>query len=141
MTKKRKYLKHKRALKRALNEVDAELGGFEPTITDIEKWFDILNKGAFKGEVRKPEFVIRRYMKKANGDGQWGEAQGWIDEETNEILLLVYLTHKYPNEKMLINTIAHEMVHLYTFQQDGSMNHGRVFKRWAHIFKKLDIRL
>jgi hypothetical protein len=133
--KKLKTLRHKIALKKALNDADLDIGDFRPEMKHVELWFKLINNAVFKGELQEPDyFEIRRRH------GKWGEVEVNPDKEGIPIITLC-LTDRYDTEQMFINTLCHEMVHVSQYQLQGMMDHGRYFKRYQAIFKKYNIEL
>ena len=55
----------------------------------------------------------------------------------------IELHNKYPMWKDFIETLAHEMVHLYQMQvwKDPRSNHNANFYSWRKTFKDLNFRL
>jgi hypothetical protein len=138
MPRSTKYLKHKKAMKRALAGIDIGDNPYSTTQEAVDHWFGIFNKGMFKGRIPTPKVRIVRGLRKRS-DNSWGEAECWSDN--NRMIFVLRLNHQYPNEKFFCETVAHEMVHFWQFMQDTAMNHGRSFKRWSNIFKKTGLRL
>ena len=55
----------------------------------------------------------------------------------------IELHNKFPTWKDFIETLAHEMVHLYQFQvwKDPYSNHNANFYSWKNYFKQHNLRL
>ncbi len=126
MTKKK--LKHKKAFKRALDDLD--VGSFVSTQDETLKWFNLLNHAVFGGKVPLPQFNIKsiRY-------------QAWCSAYDKAPFFKITLRTRYRCEKHFVQAIAHEMVHVIQYIETDDMNHGPYFKAWKEQFKKLAIKL
>ena len=124
MTKKK--LKHRKAFKRALYDLDT--GEYITTHEETLKWFNLLNQAVFDEQVPLPFFDIKRM-----------NYQGWCTAYENGFKIT--LRKRYRCEKHLLQAIAHEMVHILQYIETDDMDHGPYFKSWKEHFKKLDVKL
>lgn len=113
---------------------------FVATKQDVEMIWDALNRAIFRGVLVKPEKFIMVYDEDWP---YWGECEGlqrghrYGPHYTKAIRL-----HKYwPNAKKFINTLAHEMVHQYEWEQQGTMSHGKTFFAWEERLREYGIPL
>jgi len=131
----------------------AGIKNHRPTIAQVQSWFNILNRGLFNSRLSMPEFELRRL---ADCSGQciclW---DGRKIETVNEralpvdqlphlgINFRIELRQKYDTWKDFIETLAHEMVHLYqmTIDRDVYSNHNANFYRWRDKFKQFGLGL
>jgi hypothetical protein len=60
---------------------------------------------------------------------------------------LLSMTNRFPNKKIFIEVLAHEMVHLFQFLHASppfsyrSVSHGKTFHAWKSTFEKHGLRL
>ena len=139
-------LRVKKALDRRKN-----IKKFTPTIEQCHSWFRILNRGMFGSNLIVPEFNVRRMIY------DWGLCVAdWDNRKCragrfNQRLIpyhvpiknKIELHNKYPTWKDFIETLAHEMVHLYQMQvwKDPYSNHNSNFYSWRNYFKLHGLRL
>ena len=125
--------------------------GFKPTEQQAYQWFRIINRGLFNS--RLPMIPI--YVKKLHKD--WGRCvANWDNRKTPkgkfdqrvipyhiDVDYYIELHCKFPKWKDFIETLAHEMVHLYQMQvmEDPYSNHNNNFYSFRSKFKRLGLRL
>jgi len=139
-------LRVKKALDRRKN-----VKHFSPTIEQCQSWFRILNRGMFGRNLIAPVFRVRRMIY------DWGLCiADWDNRKCragtfNQRLIpyhvpikyKIELHNKFPRWKDFIETLAHEMVHLYQMQvwKDPYSNHNANFYSWKNYFKQHNLRL
>jgi len=139
-------LRVKRALARRKN-----IKHFTPTVEQCQSWFRILNRGMFGRNLTEPTLVVRRMIY------DWGLCiadwdnrkcrKGTFDQRVIPyhvpINYRIELHNKFPRWKDFIETLAHEMVHLYQMQvwKDPYSNHNSNFYSWKNYFKQHNLRL
>ena len=152
--KKKKYSQRK-ALKIKLENTltrRKNITGFKPTEQQTYHWFKIINKGLFNS--RLP--IVPIYVKKLVGD--WGRCgadwdnrkcrKGTYDQRVIpyskcEIKFALEIHCKFPMWRDFIETLAHEMVHLYqmTVLQDPYSNHNANFFAFRNKFRLAGLNL
>ena len=122
------------------------VSNFKPTHSIMVTWFKHLNKGLFGNKLP----AVPLYLVRMNDD--WGRCwanwdnrkcrkgtydQSVIPYDKTEVTFAIELHSKYPTFKDFIETLAHEMVHLYqmTWVQDPYANHNKNFFAWRNKFK------
>ena len=124
---------------------------FTPTVEQCQSWFRILNRGMFGRNLIAPEFKVRRMIY------DWGLCiADWDNRKCRAgrfnqkvipyhvpIKYKIELHNKFPRWKDFIETLAHEMVHLYQMQvwKDPYSNHNANFYSWKNYFKQHNLRL
>ena len=100
------------------------------TIEMIKENFDVINELFFDNELKTPEFQItsvKSYL------GLYHYRYDWYDGSLVEST--IYISDYFDrSEEDIVNTIAHEMIHLYIRQnniKDTRPHHGRVFNQIA----------
>ena len=139
-------LRVKKALDRRKN-----VKHFTPTVEQCQSWFRILNRGMFGRNLIEPKITVRS-MK-----FDWGLCiADWDNRKCRKgtfnqrvipyhvpINYRIELHNKFPRWKDIIETLAHEMVHLYQMQvwNDPYSNHNANFYSWKNYFKQHNLQL
>ena len=139
-------LRVKKALARRKN-----VKHFTPTVEQCQSWFRILNRGMFGANLTQPKLIVRRMIY------DWGLCiADWDNRKCRKgtfnqnvipyhvpIDYRIELHNKFPRWKDFIETLAHEMVHLYQMQvwKDPYSNHNAYFYSWKNYFKQHNLRL
>ena len=153
MRRNKKHSKHK-SLKRQLKKTLTERAGvtaFKPTNFAAAHWFGKLNAALFGGRLGRVHIIV----KKLHHD--WGRCiANWDNRKTpkgkfNQRLIPHHIPVKYYIElhckfdswKDFIETLAHEMVHLYqmTIIKDPYSNHNKYFYSFTEKFKAIGLSL
>ena len=141
----------KKQFKRILT-VKEGLTGFKPTPVMAAHWFRKLNQMLFDNRLRGVEIRI----KKLHHD--WGRCvadwdnrhcrkgtfnQRIIPYHKTDVFYRIELHAKFPKWKDFIETLAHEMVHLYQMQvlKDPYSNHNENFYAFRNKFTAVGLRL
>jgi hypothetical protein len=139
-------LRVKKALARRKN-----VKHFTPTVEQCQSWFRILNRGMFGRNLTEPRLVVRRMINDwglciADWDNRKCRA-GTFNQRVIPYHVPIYyrieLHNKFPRWKDFIETLAHEMVHLYQMQvwKDPYSNHNSYFYSWKNYFKQHNLQL
>lgn len=145
-TKKVFKFRVKNALKRRQH-----VKAYKPTLPVAQSWFRTLNRGLFKGRLVEPDMVIKRLAH------DWGRCiVDWDNRKCRRgtynqniipyhvpLYFRIELHVKFKSWKDFIETLAHEMVHLYQMQiaKDPYSNHNHNFYGFRTKFKNLGLRL
>jgi hypothetical protein len=123
--------------KRILREIKDSEKNFVTTFKEIKKYFKIFNKLLFKNKLNPfNDIKIKRIIK---GSGQCVE---YLSYRKGTNFFVLEMMPKYKNKLEFLNTLAHEMVHLWqqTVMHDTG-NHNKLFWSFRTKFKKLNLRL
>jgi hypothetical protein len=139
-------LRVKKALARRKN-----VKHFTPTVEQCQSWFRTLNRGMFGSNLTEPILVVRRMI------NDWGLCiADWDNRKCRKgtfnqrvipyhvpIDYRIELHNKFPRWKDFIETLAHEMIHLYQMQvwKDPYSNHNANFYSWKNYLKQHNLRL
>ena len=140
----------KRQLKTKLSET-ASIGAFYPTPRVAAYWFTKLNTLLFGNRLGRVTISV----KKLHHD--WGRCVvDWDNRKTpkgkfNQRIIpyhvpcnyYIQLHSKFPSWKDFVETLAHEMVHLYqmTIIKDPYSNHNANFYKFVPKFKTVGLKL
>jgi hypothetical protein len=126
-----------RVKKRILRETKDSDKKFTTTFKEIKKYFKIFNKSLFKNKLNPfNDIKIKRIFK---GSGQWVEH---ISYRKGTSFFVLEMMPKYKNKSEFLNTLSHEMVHLWqqTIMKDTG-NHNKLFFSFRSKFKRLNLHL
>ena len=126
-----------RVKKRILRETKDSDKKFKTTFKETKKYFKIFNKSSFKNKLNPfNDIKIKRIIR---GSGQCVE---YLSYRKGTTFFVLEMMPKYKNKLEFLNTLAHEMVHLWqqTVMQDTG-NHNKLFWSFRTKFKKLNLRL
>lgn len=126
---------------------------FRPTLHQTKYWFGVINKEIFQSKLAKPRITVSQKKQVygqcvANWDsriigrkGEWNQKK--IPYHNPTMHYLIEMHHKFPTWQVYIETLAHEMVHLYQFSiiNDATANHNNSFYAWKNRFKKFGLSL
>lgn len=130
----------------------SEIKDHRPTVTQAQSWFNILNKGIFNNALEMPEIRVER-MRGAIGECvcTWNARKLSVPENhlptklypNKNIKIYIRLKPVYRTWKEFIETLAHEMVHLYqmTVLKCPYSNHNADFYSWRNKFKRFGLGL
>ncbi|OUU23441.1 MAG: hypothetical protein CBB97_13360 [Candidatus Endolissoclinum sp. TMED37] len=141
----------KKQFKRTLTEREGVVG-FKPTPVMAAHWFRKLNQMLFDNKLRGCVIHIRKLHH------DWGRCvadwdnrhcrKGTFDQRVipyhkTEVFYRIELHCKFPKWKDFIETLAHEMVHLYQMQviKDPYSNHNENFYSFRNKFNSVGLRL
>ena len=63
-------------------------------------------------------------------DTEWGFC---VDDDDEWVL---GVTRSFPSKKAFVETLLHEMTHLYQINADMPVDHDEIFFEWCDLFKK-----
>jgi SprT-like family len=92
-----------------------------PTPRMLRHWWARLNDEVFGGELLPPAMSLEALHSDAYGSCH--------DRGARRVLINLEPRHEWTRSLML-DTLAHEMVHQKQHQDGGQWNHGETFERW-----------
>lgn len=109
------------------------------TYKDIKKFFKILNDGLFNNKLIPFNDIEIKPLKRSKCMGQV-IIEDFKRKGTRTLKLEMDI--KYDNKKDFLDTLAHEMVHLYQFTQTNDTgNHNKLFYSFAPKLKLVGLKL
>jgi len=125
---------------------------FKPTHSIAVTWFKHLNKGLFGNKLPTvPLYLVRMTNDWGRCWANWDNRkcrkgtydQSVIPYDKTEVTFAIELHSKYPTFKDFVETLAHEMVHLYqmTVLKDPYSNHNANFFAFRNRFKSAGLTL
>ena len=112
------------------------------TLSDITLWFDIINDEMFSNGLDK-FMKIDICEELGDDDGPfWAAAGCWVYNDTQLPMgSTLEIVTVFPCFQMFLCTLAHEMVHLFQWQELGISDHGPTFEAWSETFLKCGLPL
>ena len=109
---------------------------FRPKRADLEEWFNILNEQVFSNKlqpvtklrIKKLEHMYGFYGYFSKRHKKYGKTQ-------------ITLTTSFPNKKIFVEILAHEMIHHFQNSYNEPVAHGPSFVCWRDNFKVKGIKL
>ena len=134
-TKHQKVVSLKRKLKRELSGKRKYL----TTYKDIKTYFKLFNSALFDSKLSPFGQVEIKDLKRQKCIGQVVVLE-WKRAGTR--LYKLEMLPSYPNKKDFLDTLVHEMVHLYQMQNLGDTgNHNDLFWSFEHKVNYIGLRL
>jgi hypothetical protein len=122
---KAKKSKVKKIIKREL----ASRKKYKTTYKDIKHYFDIINRTVFDN-VLSPfnDILIKKIYKDKTDKDCYGQVVVWEWKRKGTRVFHLEMLPEYRNKKDFVDTLGHEMVHLYQMANVGdSGNHNKLF--------------
>lgn len=103
----------------------------------VSQIYDSINRAVFGGVLKRPRLIINSYP------DMWGECQGSRRRcgHGEHFVKCIRINRDWPNMKKLINVIAHEMVHQWEWERQGTMGHGAAFWGWQERLGNRGLKL
>ena len=129
----------KKVLKREL----ASNRKYKTTYKDIKKYFNVINKALFKN-VLQPfnDIQIKKIYKDETKKFCYGQVRTWVWERKGTQQFWLEMLPTYRNKKEFVETLAHEMIHLWQMNIKGDTgNHNKLFYSFRPKLNKLGLDL
>ena len=129
----------KKVLKREL----ASNRKYKTTYKDIKKYFNVINKALFKN-ILQPfnDIQIKKIYKDESKKFCYGQVTTWMWERKGTQQFWLEMLPTYRNKKEFVETLAHEMIHLWQMNIKGDTgNHNKLFYSFRPKLNKLGIDL
>jgi hypothetical protein len=125
---------------------------FKPTHSLVVTWFKHLNKGLFGNQLPTvPMYLVRMTNDWGRCWANWDNRkckkgtydQSVIPYDKTDVTFAIEMHTKYPTFRDFVETLAHEMVHLYqmTVLKDPYSNHNANFYSFKNKFKSAGLTL
>ena len=119
--------KRKQKVKKRLKKELLSVRKYKTTYKDIKKYFRLINDNVFNGKLSPFNDINIMYMNRKKYVAQVLILQ-WKRKGTNQFNLEMNKTYK--NKKEFVDTLGHEMIHLYQMANLGDTgNHNDTFYR------------
>ena len=98
---------------------------FKPTNEDCREWFNLLNKEIFGNKLPEIELKVKRLKGEHANFCYWNKCDGMPRDE-----IAINFNTKFASEKLFVEILAHEMIHLFQYCYDEPLGHGPSFWAW-----------
>jgi len=134
-----KKLKVRKLLKRELS-VKSD---YTTTYKDIKKYFNVINKALFKNLLQPfNDIQIKKIYKDETKKFCYGQVTTWVWERKGTQQFWLEMLPTYRNKKEFVETLAHEMIHLWQMNHKGDTgNHNKLFYSFRPKLNKLGLDL
>ena len=129
----------KKVLKREL----ASNRKYKTTYKDVKKYFKVLNKALFKN-ILQPfnDIQIKKIYKDESKKFGYGQVTTWVWERKGTQQFWLEMLPTYRNKKEFVETLAHEMIHLWQMNIKGDTgNHNKIFYSFRPKLNRLGLDL
>ena len=140
--KKKKLDKNKR-VKKVLKRELASNRKYKTTYKDIKKYFNVINKALFKNLLQPfNDIQIKKIYKDESKKFCYGQVTTWVWERKGTQQFWLEMLPTYRNKKEFVETLAHEMIHLWQMNIKGDTgNHNKIFYSFRPKLNKLGLDL
>lgn len=111
---------------------------YNTTYTDIKKYFTMLNQGIFDNKLGSFNDIEIKELKYSKCMGQVIQLE-WKRKGTK--MYKLEMDKKYDTKKDFLETLAHEMVHLYQFLTNDTGNHNKLFYSFSPKLQYIGLKL
>ena len=111
---------------------------YNTTYTDIKKYFKMLNLGIFDNKLSSFNDIEIKELKYQKCMGQVIQLE-WKRKGTK--MYKLEMDKKYDTKKDFLETLAHEMVHLYQFLTNDTGNHNKLFYSFSPKLQYIGLKL
>lgn len=130
-------------LKKALKKEFSSKRQYKTTYKDIKKYFNVINKALFKN-ILQPfnDIQIKKIYKDETKKFCYGQVTTWVWERKGTQQFWLEMLPSYRNKKEFVETLAHEMIHLWQMNIKGDTgNHNKIFYSFRPKLNKLGLDL
>jgi hypothetical protein len=114
---------------------DAKIGKYHASISDVIFWYGALNDNIFEGKLPPLTGIQFRQTKT-----YWAEALCYRYKNGKLRAEFTLSTH-FPSFKDFVEVMAHEMVHVWEYDNYSIMGHGERFFLWEGKLKRMGLKL
>jgi len=125
----KRTVKNRSMVKKILKRELASRNKYKTTYKDIKKFFNMINKAIFKNKLSPfNEIKIKRIYKDASKKFCYGLVEIIERKRKGTRSYSLEMLPSYRNKKEFVDTLGHEMVHLYQMANKGDTgNHNKLF--------------
>lgn len=126
---KRKVTNKNMRVKKILKRELASRRKYKTTYKDIKKFFAIINKTVFKNKLSPfNDVLIKKIYKDESKKYCYGQVIAFDYKRKGTRAYHLEMLPEYHNKKEFVDTLGHEMVHLYQMANKGDTgNHNKLF--------------
>ena len=119
---------------------------YKTTYKDIKKYFEIINKAVFNKQLSPfNEILIKKIYDSGPSDNKmmcFGQVVAWEWKRKGTRVYHLEMLPYYRNKKDFVDTLGHEMIHLYQMANVGDTgNHNKLFYSFRPKLNKIGLDL
>ena len=104
---------------------------YSPTTRTIKDWFEVINDQIFSNALKPFDTIIVKSM------GDFHAMFTSFDDDTTQL----EMHRSFDNEKVFVEILSHECIHLYQYLHDEPVDHGPTFRKWREKFMHFGLTL
>ena len=108
---------------------------YNTTKEDCEKWFNILNKIFFDGDLPPIDVYDIRWRRGVHA--RYNVMETYQEEEFTQI----DMNKRYESKMFFVEVLAHEIIHHYQYIYDYNVCHGNVFQKLKEKYGKKGLNI
>lgn len=101
------------------------------TPATVRYWWKVLNVAIFSSKLQHPDQIICKNFK---------QHYGWCDHQHDQSIT-IGIFRQMPTRRLMLATIAHEMVHQWQIENGYNNAHNKHFFKWKQPLQKLGLPL
>ena len=116
---------------------------YKTTYKDIKKYFNMINKAVFNNKLSPfNEILIKKIYKDESKKYCYGQVIAWEYKRKGTRVYHLEMQPSYRNKKDFVDTLGHEMVHLYQMANVGDTgNHNKLFYSFGPKLQEIGLQL
>ena len=111
---------------------------YKTTYKDIKKYFNYLNEGIFNSKLIRFNEIEIKNLKKEKCIGQ---VVTFEDDKKGTVVYRLEMDNYYDTKRDFLDTLAHEMVHLYQFMIRDTGQHNKLFYSFKSKLDYIGLKL
>jgi hypothetical protein len=111
---------------------------YKTTYKDIKKYFNYLNEGIFQNKLIRFNDIEIKSLKREKCLGQVVTVE---DDKKGTATYKLEMDKYYDTKRDFLDTLAHEMVHLYQFMIRDTGNHNQLFYSFKSKLNYIGLKL
>ena len=120
-------------------QAESETTKYYTTYKDIKKWFKYINDVVFDGKLAPFNDIVIKDLRRQKC---YGQVTQWEWSRKGTCVFHLEMNTCYKTKRQFIDTLAHEIVHLYQMRTAGdSGNHNKLFYSFAPKMKRAGINM
>lgn len=115
---------------------EPHMGNFSPSLSDIHKWFRVLNRELFDNQLKDITHIaigIRRMT--------WAYYLYDDEFDPHKSRTELHMNHRYHSKQHFVECLIHEMVHHHQFLTGKKVKHNHGFYAWNKKIAKYGLKL
>ena len=125
-------------IKKRLKPILGQKYKYKTTYKDIKKYFNYLNEGIFGNKLIKFNEIEIRCLKRQKCIGQ---VVTFENDKKGTVVFRLEMDNYYDTKRDFLDTLAHEMVHLYQFMINDTGQHNKLFYSFKSKLDYIGLKL